>query len=1237
MRLNGPLFSSMLVETVRHYEFADSGYFDETDPDFPDVMYEDGLQSLILAHPSEVPALQAMHDPERTVVADPSTLPIFSFPGKVLFPDDRADLIVNRKEKDPFLRRVEQGRTIVRRDGKGSRKLVKFRARETMETPGEICTLGTVQTLEVDKNGTVTLLAWAHARVRSSYDSEETPFPENVPPVSRNPAYEAFGACADYPEIRGNFEELIRRSSGLDAVDGADMLDTLEALEKIADMRYEWDARIDDWDEREKLARERAATGPLLFLDVAADFLASSLSRRFPDLEVPVRIQQKWLDILDPNERLRDLNTFIVRALDEMKPEREYESALRKRVERYEGALKDRADGPALMAEGVKFLKERIDDTREQLADPDARLRGRLEACGMPGTVRRQLQPEIDGLSDTADVKVKNYFESLADLPWRAGREETIDCSRARRLLDEGHLGLEEAKERILEYLAVRARKHDAKAPVLCLVGPPGVGKTSLARSIAGALGRKFAEMSCNGMSDASDVYGLQRTWAGARPGQIIQELRRVGSRNPVFVLDEIDKMGDAAGAALLDVLDPLQNAGFRDHYLEVPFDLSQVFFVTTANVLLRIPAPLQNRLKPIEIAGYGEEDKFEIARKFLVERQILDNGLTGLIEFDDEALRAIIRDHTNEVGIRELDRGISEICGRVALRLAEDAAAEKVEVTEKMVGEMLGTGRTAHGRGVFGVEHLRAKIELGGLPWEVRNRGRRELEGLLVSSPRDSEYAKNFDYLQWLVGLPWNVCDEEKLDQERTRRLLDERHWGLAKAKERILEYLAARRLGGDVKGSILCFVGPPGVGKTSLAGSIAEALGRKLATISCSGMGDETELRGHNRTWRGAQPGRIVRELRKVAAKNPVLVLDEIDKMGRTTADGGDPRAALLEILDPAQHSRFSDNYIEEPFDLSKVFFVATANLRETIPPPLRDRLEMIDLPGYSEDEKFRIAREHLLGRQLAANGLTAGQVRFADEALRVLIRGYTREAGVRSLGREIGALCRKVAVRRVEGNESPVEITAETVAEMLGAPRHSDEQVAERTERPGVAVGLVWTAAGGDVLFVEARRMGGGGALTLTGQLGGVMRESAQAALSWVRANAARYHVDPGFYCEADMHLHVPAGADPKEGPSAGIAMVTALVSELTGRPVRSDLAMTGEITLSGNVLPVGGIKEKVLAARRLGLAEVVVPKRNQKQVDEDLGDLRREIAVRYVSMVDEALDLALLPAAREQPRQ
>ena len=526
-------------------------------------------------------------------------------------------------------------------------------------------------------------------------------------------------------------------------------------------------------------------------------------------------------------------------------------------------------------------------------------------------------------------------------------------------------------------------------------------------------------------------------------------------------------------------------------------------------------------------------------------------------------------------------------------------------------------------------IEELRQKIEAAGMPEASLKEALRELDRLSRMPVAAAEYTVSRTYIDWLIALPWDKRTEERIDLGRTRETLDGDHSGLEKAKDRILEYLAVRKLNPDVKGPILCFVGPPGVGKTSLAKGIAASIDRKFVRVSLGGMRDEAEIRGHRRTYIGALPGQIMQGLRRAESKNPVFILDEIDKLGMDFR--GDPASALLEVLDPEQNSTFRDHYVDLPFDLSEVLFITTANVLDPIPPALRDRMEVLELPGYTEEEKLVIAREHLLGRQIDNHGLTVEQVGFTEEALRAVVRGYTREAGVRNLEREIGALCRKVARRRAEGDQSPVEITAETVVELLGAPKHFDEEVAERTKRPGVAIGLAWTPVGGDVLFVEARRMSGGGTLTLTGQLGDVMKESARAALSWLRANAPRYDVDPAFYRDAEVHLHVPSGAIPKDGPSAGVTMVAALVSELTGRPVRGDLAMTGEITLSGNVLPVGGIKEKVLAARRVGIVEVVLPKQNEKHVKEDLSeDLRREIDVHYVSMIDEALDLALLPA-------
>ena len=525
-------------------------------------------------------------------------------------------------------------------------------------------------------------------------------------------------------------------------------------------------------------------------------------------------------------------------------------------------------------------------------------------------------------------------------------------------------------------------------------------------------------------------------------------------------------------------------------------------------------------------------------------------------------------------------------------------------------------------------IAELREKIDAAGMPEAVLKEANRELDRLSRMPVAAAEYTVSRTYLDWLISLPWNARTDEVIDLGKTKRTLDHDHSGLDKAKDRILEYLAVRKLNPAMKGPILCFVGPPGVGKTSMAKSIATSLGRKFVRVSLGGMRDEAEIRGHRRTYIGALPGQIIQGLRRAESKNPVFILDEIDKLGSDFR--GDPSSALLEVLDPEQNDTFRDHYLDVPFDLSEVLFITTANVMDPVPPALRDRMEVLELPGYTEEEKLLIAREHLVDKQVKNHGLSAESVTFTDDALRAVIRGYTREAGVRNLEREIGALCRKAARRRAEGNEEPLTITREVVVDMLGAPRFLDEEMEERTKKPGVAIGLAWTPSGGDVLFIEASRMTGGGALTLTGSLGDVMKESARAALSWTRANAKALGIDPDFYKSAEIHLHVPSGAIPKDGPSAGVTMATALISELTGRPVRGDIAMTGEITLSGKVLPVGGIKEKVLAARRVGIREVILPKQNEKNVNEDLSpELRSELTVHFVTAVEEVLALALTP--------
>jgi ATP-dependent Lon protease len=577
------------------------------------------------------------------------------------------------------------------------------------------------------------------------------------------------------------------------------------------------------------------------------------------------------------------------------------------------------------------------------------------------------------------------------------------------------------------------------------------------------------------------------------------------------------------------------------------------------------------------------------------------------------------------ELEVLELGSKIqSQVQSEVGKNQREYFLREQMKAIQKELGE--GDDQTKE------IEELAEKIEAAGMPEPVKKEALRELDRLSKMPVAAAEYTVSRTYLDWLVALPWSQRTDEVIDLPKTKRVLDADHSGLEKAKDRILEYLAVRKLNPGVKGPILCFVGPPGVGKTSLARSIAESLGRKFVRVSLGGMRDEAEIRGHRRTYIGALPGQVIQGLRRAESRNPVFILDEIDKLGADFR--GDPSSALLEVLDPEQNNTFRDHYLDVPFDLSEVLFITTANVLDPIPPPLRDRMEVLEIAGYTEEEKLAIASDHLVGKQVKNHGLTPEMIRFTPDAIRQIIRGYTREAGVRNLEREIGSVCRKVARRRAEGDESFVDVTPSAVVEMLGAPRFLEEEMEERTKDPGVAIGLAWTPVGGDVLFIEASRMAGTGSLTLTGQLGDVMKESARAALSWLRAHAREYGIDPDFFKNAEMHVHVPSGAIPKDGPSAGVTIAAAMASELTGRPVRGDIAMTGEITLSGRVLPVGGIKEKVLAARRLGINEVILPKQNAKNVNEDLTpELRKGLVVHLVTTIDEVLALALLPVSSD----
>ena len=526
-------------------------------------------------------------------------------------------------------------------------------------------------------------------------------------------------------------------------------------------------------------------------------------------------------------------------------------------------------------------------------------------------------------------------------------------------------------------------------------------------------------------------------------------------------------------------------------------------------------------------------------------------------------------------------------------------------------------------------INELRERIEQAGLPEEAKKAADRELSRLEKLPPVAAEYGVIRTYLEWLVDLPWSKETEDNLDIAHAREVLDEDHYDLEKVKDRILEYLAVRKLNPDSPGPILCFVGPPGVGKTSLGRSIAKALGREFERISVGGVRDEAEIRGHRRTYIGALPGTIIRALRDAGTRNPVFMIDEIDKMGADFR--GDPSSAMLEVLDPAQNSTFRDHYLDLPFDLSEVLFIATANILDTVPLPLQDRMEVIQLAGYTIEEKLHIAKRYLVPRQLAANGLKSSQIEFSDPAVTAIIDEYSREAGVRNLEREIGTICRKVARQVAEGKaKGKMRISAKRARELLGKRRFFSEQ-RRRTKDPGVATGLAWTPVGGEVLFVEATAVPGSGNLTITGQLGDVMRESAQAALTWVRRHAQETAPDlpDDWFAKHDIHVHVPAGAVPKDGPSAGVAMTTALASLISNRPVRNDVAMTGEITLTGQVLPIGGLKEKSLAAQRAGIKLVIVPDRNQGDVEEISVQEREGLEFVYADDIGDVLETALEP--------
>src|SRR5580692_3381197 len=584
--------------------------------------------------------------------------------------------------------------------------------------------------------------------------------------------------------------------------------------------------------------------------------------------------------------------------------------------------------------------------------------------------------------------------------------------------------------------------------------------------------------------------------------------------------------------------------------------------------------------------------------------------------------LEALIRELSKELEVLELRSKIHEqVQEQVSQNQREYLLREQMKAIQKELGESDDS--------MAEIDELRKKVDEAGMTAEARKECDRELKRLSKMTPASAEYMVSRTYLEWMTSLPWNKSSgAEEIDIAKGKTILDEDHYDLEKVKERILDYLAVKKLQPGMKGPILCFVGPPGVGKTSLGKSIARALGRKFVRIALGGMHDEAEIRGHRRTYIGALPGQIIQGLKRAETNDPVMMLDEVDKLGRDFR--GDPSSALMEVLDPEQNSTFRDHYLDVPFDLSKVTFIATANWMDPIPEPLRDRMEIIELPGYTGEEKIHIAKKYLIPKQATEHGIKEGeQLEFTEEGLREIIHSYTREAGVRNLEREIATLVRKQARRIAEGKTEKHIVTPEVVREALGIQKvRIEKEVEERVTKPGVSVGLVWTPVGGDIVFIEASKARGGKQFTMTGHLGEVMQESMRAALSWVRSNSERYGIDPDFFRKLDLHVHVPSGAIPKDGPSAGVAMVTALVSLLTGRAIRPRVAMTGEISLSGIVLPVGGIKEKVLGAKRAGIREVILPSENEPNVLEDLpAEMLEGVKIHFVRTAEQALEIAL----------
>ena len=993
-------------------------------------------------------------------------------------------------------------------------------------------------------------------------------------------------------------------------------------------------------------------------------------------------------------------------------------------------------DGDTLPPGAVEAMREGLKelDEERQSADPLAattrEVLGQLEAADLPLPVLTRALDEIrmsqSGGREAAAVLLER-LRLVLDLPWSARAGERVDIEAAMAELDAAHAGRAALKERVRRFLAtrqltsttwtleglshgdrcrggdgsapaalrrlvVRPARSAARAPVLCFVGPPGGGKTTLAKLIARALGRPGVLVALGGVWDESAVRGLPISFRSPMAGRVVLGLRKAKVRNPVMILDEVDKVGGATtnfgdpSAALLEVLDPAQNTHFRDAYVETPFDLSEVLFIATANDVAKIPAPLRDRLEIIEAPGYSDDEKVDIVRRVLWGEQLEVNGLAGGfwtrtpaaahggqaeeasgaaparrrlavevldgeqaatpppaasasspsgprpaggVEVTDAAIRAVVRSHTCEGGVRHLARQLAAICQFVASRRVEAGGNARVTV----VADADEAARLDAAGLRFSVAEILGPPRYDALPDHVRDALSRERDRIVGLHPADPETAAAQAWIEAMEQVPWRRSAERLDTPGRLRQALDREHVGRAREKDQALDYLVARQAsaerGADAGvAEILCLCGPAGTGRTAFARALAAALGRRFVRVSLAGVEKPAGILGAARSAPDAGPGRLVDALRELgplpgrAGDNPLVVLGELDRLGEAAA------GALLGALDPARNHSFRDRYIGLPLDLAGVLFVVVATDPGRIPPLLRERLEALPLAGYTDAEKQRIATVHLVPRWRRRHGLSADELSFSPAALEFLIRGYSHEPGVRLLDDGIDGLCRRAARLRAEGLPLPGEMGPEAMSVWLRAPRFRDEEVAARTRRPGVALGLAVTGEGGDVLLVEAARLPGRGALHVTGTAGPMMRESANVAVTWVRSHAERLAGAARLDESTDVHVHLAEAARWKDGPSAGVALAAALVSALTGQPARSGVAMTGELTLAGTVEPVGGIREKVLGACRARMAAVVLPVANEADIAESFGgELPGGITVHYARTMDDVLEMVL----------